>query len=163
MPDDTLDAYRLLIADVYELAGRSRSTSEAVAAERGQTAARWHAMSVLFDGRRTVPEIADRLGLARQSVQRVVDELERESLVRFVDNPAHRRSRHVELTAAGRRVADELFERRAEARRCSCSDCSSTASRCAASPPDVPRACAACRWRRRVVTWSASSSPGSPR
>ena len=117
MSDDALDAYRLLIADVYELAGLSRSTSEAVAAERGQTAARWHVMSVLFDGRRTVPEIADRLGLARQSVQRVVDELERESLVRFVSNPAHRRSRLVELTPAGRRVADDLFERSAAARR----------------------------------------------
>jgi DNA-binding MarR family transcriptional regulator len=117
MVDDPLDAYRLLIADVYELAGLSRRTSESIAAELGQTAARWHVMSVVTDGRRTVPEIADRLGLARQSVQRVVDELEDDSLVRFVDNPGHRRSRHVELTARGRRVADHLFERSAAARR----------------------------------------------
>lgn len=145
MSDDALDAYRLLIADVYELAGRSRSTSEAVAAEHGQTAARWHAMSVLFDGRRTVPEIADRLGLARQSVQRVVDELERESLVRFVDNPAHRRSRHVELTAAGRRVADDLFERSAAARRAQLDAASVSAAELARARGTIGRLLAAIR------------------
>src|SRR3712207_3495790 len=70
-----LDAYRLLIADVYELAGESRRTSEALAREVGQSAARWHVLSVVSDGPRTVGSASRRLGLARQSVQRVVDDL----------------------------------------------------------------------------------------
>jgi hypothetical protein len=45
--EEDLEAYRLFIADVYELAGQSRRTSESLARELGQTAARWHVLSVL--------------------------------------------------------------------------------------------------------------------
>src|ERR1700755_3083959 len=52
------DQYRLLMADVYELAGLSRRTSEAIARDLGQTAARWHVLSVLSAGPCTVPAAA---------------------------------------------------------------------------------------------------------
>lgn len=58
-----LRGYRLLMADVYELAGRSRATTQDIAGEVvGQTAARWHVMSVITDQDRTVPAVARRLG-----------------------------------------------------------------------------------------------------
>jgi len=104
-----LDEYRRLIADVYELAGRSRATSEAFARDTGQSAARWHLLSVVSDEPATVPTIARRLGLVRQSVQRVANELAEESLVEFHDNPANRRSPRVGITAYGRDVAARLF------------------------------------------------------
>jgi len=69
------EQYRLLMADVYELAGLSRRTSEAIARELGQTVARWHVLSVLSAGPCTVPATARRLGLTRQGVQRVADDL----------------------------------------------------------------------------------------
>ena len=53
-----LDAYRLLIADVYELAGASRRTSDDLARAVGQTAARWHVLSALSDAPRSVPSAA---------------------------------------------------------------------------------------------------------
>src|SRR5215211_4299690 len=62
---DSVEAYRLLIADVYELAGTSRRTSDRMAAEHGQTAARWHVLSVIADEPHGVPAIAHRLGHAR--------------------------------------------------------------------------------------------------
>jgi DNA-binding MarR family transcriptional regulator len=108
---DLYEAYRLLVADVYELAGLSRRTSDDLAAEIGQTTARWHVMSVLLDGPRTVPEIAERLGLTRQSVQRVVDDLVAAGSVTIEDNPAHRRSHLIDLTRAGARAVDRLVER----------------------------------------------------
>ena len=49
----------------------------------------------------TVPTIARRLGLARQSVQRVADELVGEQLLRAVPNPDHARSALHALTEAG--------------------------------------------------------------
>lgn len=107
---DRVTAYRLLIAEVYEVAGASRRTSEALAARHGQTAARWHVLSAISEEPRTVPAIARRLGLTRQSVQRVVNELAAESLVMTGANPDHARSPLVEVTAAGRRVLDRLFE-----------------------------------------------------
>jgi DNA-binding MarR family transcriptional regulator len=113
---DRLIAYRLLIADVYELAGASRRSSDRVAGEIGQTAARWHVLSAVSDEPHTVPAIARRLGLTRQSVQRVVTELADIGSVTLRDNPAHARSPLVELTGSGRACLDELFAR-SDARR----------------------------------------------
>ncbi|WP_207943155.1 MarR family transcriptional regulator [Actinomadura sp. KC345] len=90
------------MADVYELAGLSRRTSETFAREvSGQSVARWHVMSVVSEEPATVPAIARRLGHRRQSVQRVVDALARMGHVAVKDNPAHRRSPLVTLTPAG--------------------------------------------------------------
>jgi DNA-binding MarR family transcriptional regulator len=107
--DDAFTAYRLLIADVYELAGTSRDTSEAIAAQVGQTAARWHVMSVVSEEAQTVPAIAQRLGQARQSVQRVVNDLVDAGLVELIDNPLHARSPHVALTRKGGSTLEQLF------------------------------------------------------
>jgi DNA-binding MarR family transcriptional regulator len=106
-----VEAYRLLIADVYELAGVSRRTSEELARVEGQTVARWHVLSVLSDGPRSVPSAARRLGLAPQSVQRVVLDLVESGHVVAVDNPDHVRSPLMRLTDAGRTTVERLFER----------------------------------------------------
>lgn len=116
MVDPRLQAYRELIADVYELAGTSRATSEAIAQQVGQTAAQWHVMSVLSDQDLPVPAIARRLGLTRQSVQRVVDDLVARGAVVLAPNPDHARSPLVRLVPEGRRLLDEMF-RRSEASR----------------------------------------------
>lgn len=68
-------------------------------------------MSVVSEDGLTVPTIARRLGLARQSVQRVVNDLAEAGLVTLEDNPDHRRSPLVSLTDAGRAVLEELFRR----------------------------------------------------
>ena len=49
----------------------------------------------------TVPRIASRLSLARQNVQRHVDELLRLGDVRVTTNPAHRRSVLIQATSQG--------------------------------------------------------------
>jgi DNA-binding MarR family transcriptional regulator len=103
------ETYRLWIADVYELAGASRRTSEQTAAAHGQTVARWHVMSVLSDQPHTVPTVARRLGLARQSVQRVADDLVAEGLVERSDNPDHQRSQKLVLTATGRSALRKII------------------------------------------------------
>lgn len=103
MEDATAVSYRLLIAEVYELAGRSRSTSEAIARRHGQTAARWHVMSVLSDRDASVSAIARRLGQTRQSVRRVAGDLVAVSCVQAVPNPDHQRSPLLRLTETGQR------------------------------------------------------------
>jgi DNA-binding MarR family transcriptional regulator len=110
MDEETARSYRLLIAEVYELAGRSRATSEVIARRHGQTTARWHVMSVLEDREVTVPGIARRLGQARQSVQRVADDLIAAGCVQAVDNPDHQRSPLLRLTGHGREQLAKLTE-----------------------------------------------------
>jgi len=62
-------------------------------------------------GPATVPSIAGELALARQNVQRHVDELAGLGHVRARENPAHRRSVLIELTAPGRTAFSRLHAR----------------------------------------------------
>ncbi|MEV6487275.1 MarR family winged helix-turn-helix transcriptional regulator [Actinoplanes sp. NPDC051633] len=64
----------------------------------------------LADGAQTVPQVARSLWLPRQVVQRLADAAVALGYVRFVDNPAHRRSRLAELTPSGERVWAEIHE-----------------------------------------------------
>lgn len=114
---ELVETYRELIADVYELAGRSRATADSYARHHGQSVARWHVLSVLLDGAHTVPQIAQRLGLRRQSVQRVVDELHFDGLVEFEHNPQHQRSRMITVSKQGAQTAMQLYLESAAARQ----------------------------------------------
>lgn len=106
-----VDAYRNLIADVQELAAVSRRISEPEAAAVGVTGAQWHALSALAAGPATVPAIAERLGVTRQAIQRVADELVVLHLVERRPNPRHVRSPLHKITPEGRRRLDRLNER----------------------------------------------------
>src|ERR1700728_3241101 len=89
-----------LVADVYELAGVLRRDGEQIAKLDGQTQARGQVMCIAATGRLSVAMIARRLGLARQSVQRVADEIVAEQLASFEPNPDHQRSPLLILTTA---------------------------------------------------------------
>ncbi|GAB2850847.1 MarR family winged helix-turn-helix transcriptional regulator [Lentzea nigeriaca] len=106
---DLVTDYRLLIAEVYELAGLSRRISEREAAENGTTVARWHILSVVAEEPLTVPAIGRRLGLVRQAVQRVADDLVEAGQLRVEPNPAHRRSMLYAITPEGTRVLERLW------------------------------------------------------
>jgi DNA-binding MarR family transcriptional regulator len=75
-----------------------------VAAAAGQTRARSACLQQLAGGPLTVADVADRLGLARQGVQRVADLLVADGLAGYADNPRHRRAKLLTLTGAGERA-----------------------------------------------------------
>ena len=79
-------------------------TGEALAKPEGQTLARWLVLETLESGPESVAEIARRLRLTRQSVQRVADLLDRDGLIAYEANPRHRRAKLARLTPAGGRV-----------------------------------------------------------
>lgn len=57
--------------------------------------------SLVLLGPLTVPQIAQMRPTSRQRMQRLADELAAEGLVKFIDNPKHRRSKLVGLTVKG--------------------------------------------------------------
>jgi DNA-binding MarR family transcriptional regulator len=57
--------------------------------------------SLVLLGPLTVPQIAQMRPTSRQRMQRLADELAAEGLVKFIDNPRHRRSKLVQLTPKG--------------------------------------------------------------
>ncbi len=98
----------LVVADLYELAGALRRNGERIAQGLGQTQARWQVLSAASAGAKTVPQLARRLGVTRQNVQRIADLLVADGLARFAGNPDHRTSPHLVLTEAGATALDEL-------------------------------------------------------
>lgn len=103
-----------LIFEILRLANRLGDAGGALIADLGLTPARWQVLGTLrFLGRpETVAGLARRLGLARQSVQRVADDLRRAGLVERIANPADRRAPLLRMTDAGRAAAEEAEARR---------------------------------------------------
>ena len=62
-------------------------------------------------GPATVPQIARARDVSRQHVQMVVNRFHENGLVKFVENPEHRRSRLVRLNKRGRKLVAEMDRR----------------------------------------------------
>ncbi|MCS6622335.1 MarR family transcriptional regulator [Roseibacterium beibuensis] len=92
-----------IMLETFRLNGTLLAAGDALVADLGLTSARWQVLGavILEDRPLTVAQIARRMGLTRQSVQRVVSDLEAVQLVRFEDNPDHKRAKLVALTEAG--------------------------------------------------------------
>lgn len=92
-----------LILEVFRLNGLLVTYGDALSAPFGLTSARWKVMgAIALEGRPiTVAQIARRMGLTRQAVQRLADELVGDGLLRRLDNPDHRRAPLIGLTEAG--------------------------------------------------------------
>jgi DNA-binding MarR family transcriptional regulator len=100
-PPTAHDLLPLIVADIFELAGSFRASGEVIAGTVGQTQARWQVMSAASAGALTVPQIARRLGVSRQNVQRIADLLVAEGSASFADNPDHKGSPHLMLSKSG--------------------------------------------------------------
>jgi DNA-binding MarR family transcriptional regulator len=98
----------IIVADIYELAGRLRDHGERIARTVNQTQARWQVLSAASGHPQTVPQIARMLGVTRQNVQRIADLLVAEGAAEYHDNPDHRGSPHLLLTKRGRAAFVEI-------------------------------------------------------
>lgn len=98
-------ALKLVTRTLDELHATSRvfMEIEATAAREagGQSMARWQVLSCASSGEWTVPDIARRLGLTRQSVQRLAHALVDDKLARFAPNPDRQNSPYLQLTLEG--------------------------------------------------------------
>lgn len=103
-PPESADILTELALEVFRLNSALIALGDAIAADLGLSSARWQVMgAITLAGRpQPVAQIARRMGLTRQAVQRVVNDLTASGLVVLQDNPAHRRAKCVALTAKGR-------------------------------------------------------------
>lgn len=79
----------------------------------GITNARWQTLSELFalNQHVTVSELARHMGLSRQAVQRLADDMASDGLLEFAENPGDGRAMHLLLTEAGRAIYYTALER----------------------------------------------------
>jgi DNA-binding MarR family transcriptional regulator len=101
-----------LVLEIFRLNGRLIAAGDALVAGTGLTSARWQVVGAiaLQQGRAPVAHIANAMGLTRQSVQRIADELEKTGIVEFRDNPNHKRARLVTLTAKGHALNEAAMD-----------------------------------------------------
>ena len=97
------DAFTGLVLEIFRINGRILADGDRLVADLGLTSARWQVLGAIALAGRPLPvsHIARNMGLTRQSVQRVVNELARDGLVDFAANPHHQRAKLILLTAAG--------------------------------------------------------------
>ena len=97
------DAVTGLILEVFRLNGRLLAAGDRLVADLGLTSARWQVIGAVALAPAPMPVawLARSMGLARQGVQRIVNELIGEGLLSLAPNPHHRRAKLVVLTKKG--------------------------------------------------------------
>ena len=115
VPDTRTEALTELMLEIFRLNGRLLNSGDRLVADIGLTSARWQVLGAiaLAGNRLPVAHIARNMGLTRQAVQRVVNELAAAGLLDFAPNPYHRRAHLVVLTAQGTDAYRAAMDRQA--------------------------------------------------
>ena len=109
------DAATRVVLSTFRATGLLLSAGDALAAAEGLTSTRWQVLGAFSLAGRplTVPQIARRMGLTRQSVHATVKRLMGEGLVELRPNEDHRRSPLVRLTETGKAAYAAIDRRQA--------------------------------------------------
>jgi DNA-binding MarR family transcriptional regulator len=93
-----------LILETFRLNGELLIAGDALVADLDLTSARWQVLGTVAMSPTSLPvaHIARNMGLSRQAVQRIVNELVDRKLLQFASNPHHQRAKLVLLTAKGK-------------------------------------------------------------
>lgn len=102
-----------LVVEVFRVNGLLLSAGDDLTRDLGLSSARWQILGALELAARplTVSQIARNMGLVRQSVQRIADDLARDEFVSFGPNPDHRRAKLVAQTKKGRGAYNAVMRR----------------------------------------------------
>lgn len=103
-----------LILEIFRVNGLLLGAGDQLSRGLGLTSARWQVLGALSEGPLSVAQVARNMGLKRQSVQRLVNVLEEEGVVRFEDNPHHLRAKLICMTASGQQKYAQLMSIQAE-------------------------------------------------
>jgi DNA-binding MarR family transcriptional regulator len=111
----TGEAATKLILSTFRVNGLLLDAGDLLSADEGLTSARWQVLGAIALAERplTVPQIARRMGLTRQSVHATVRRLAGDGLVELAPNVDHRRSPLVCLTELGSAKYEAIDARQA--------------------------------------------------
>lgn len=107
------DAFTKLVLEIFRLNGELIEVGDALVDDIGLTSARWQVLGAIALATQPLPvaHLARNMGLARQSVQRIVDDLKKDGLVLYAPNQHHRRAMLVLMTAAGKAAYEVAMKR----------------------------------------------------
>jgi len=107
----TEDAFQDVLLALFQLHGQVLQAADAMSDEFDLTGARWQVMKVVARQPMTASQIARRLGLQRQSVQRTVDSVREQGLVEVQPNVDHLRAGLIAPSDEGKRILAALEQR----------------------------------------------------
>lgn len=104
------DAFTDLVLETFRLNGALLDAGNRITKPQGLTSARWQVMGAidLAGQPLTVAQIARRMGLARQGVQRIVKDLERLNMVLLQPNLDHKRAPLVSISGPGKDTLESV-------------------------------------------------------
>ena len=101
-----------LLLEVLRLSGQVSVAGDGLFADLRLSTARWQVVeAIAAAGGATVSDLARTLGVSRQAVQRIVNDMRADGLVWTSANPNHRRSPLIQLTGNGARARELAAER----------------------------------------------------
>ena len=108
-------AVTALILETFRLNGRLLAAGDALVESLNLTSARWQVLGAIATAPvpLSVAQIARSMGLTRQAVQRLANDMERDGLLRFAANPNHQRAKHVVMTPRGEAAYGAAMKRQA--------------------------------------------------
>ncbi len=102
------DALTGIMLDLFKLNSLFLTAGDRLVARLGLTSARWQILGAVAAAERPQPVawLARNMGANRQNVQRIINDLHKQTLVAFEVNPHHRRAQLVALTDKGKQTFD---------------------------------------------------------
>ncbi len=104
------DAMTELILEIFHLNGQLLLEGDRLTEPLGLTSARWQVLGAveLASHPMSVAQISRRMGLSRQAVQRVANDLEGQGFINFENNPDHVRAKLIVPTKKGQKVLRKI-------------------------------------------------------
>lgn len=99
-----------LVLEIFRANGQLLAVGDRLTADLGLTSARWQVIGAIAGDAIPVAQIAHKMGLKRQSVQRLVNVLAEEGIVEFRHNPHHQRAKLVQLTDVGHQKLEQISQ-----------------------------------------------------
>jgi DNA-binding MarR family transcriptional regulator len=102
-----------IVLETFRLNGELLTAGDRLVADLSLTSARWQVMGAIGLAQTPLPvaHIARNMGLSRQAVQRLVNELAVQGVVDFAPNPYHLRAKLVILTPRGKDIFAAAMQR----------------------------------------------------
>ncbi len=102
-----------LILETFRLNGELLDAGDKLVHDIGLTSARWQVLGAIAMSPVPLPvaHTARNMGLSRQAVQRIADELEKDGLIAYAPNPHHARAKLLVLKEKGSRAYAAAIER----------------------------------------------------
>ena len=102
------DAFTQLILETFRFNGLLISVGDQLVKDFGLSSSLWQVLGAIRENPLPVSQIARNMGLTRQSVQRSANVLKNKELIRFEENPDHKRAKLVLPTKEGQKVLNQV-------------------------------------------------------